>query len=390
MTKRQPINTTTPQARRIRNEIIHGSFVAEGTLVACALCFPGCSVPVRADESHITALDVSADWMVYGGTSVSPAAAAQGGAVHLFVGMFHGATGMVLDMGTVAGATHCAALCCGRETFVAFVNGPAGGRAIRRDLQGQPFDLLQEWGFSREDFEDLGEVVPGERIVHAVTCGDRSAIVGTTAPSRVAPGDGAAPGHVFVLDPDSGSARVIGEVPAAGRLAPRGQAVFGLEEGPALWRYDAASDELSRRAVALPAEGRWGQASPVWSRVRPGAEEPEVLYLADDDGRLFALRAGDHVEGPLAQTGFAPAGTMAVTSDGRLFGACGEGVARLFRYSPARAELTDIGCAVSVLQRRRYGYVFADAAVGRDGQIYLAEDDDLGHLWIYFPKIEKV
>ena len=46
-----------------------------------------------------------------------------------------------------------------------------------------------------------------------------------------------------------------------------------------------------------------------------------------------------------------------------------------------------VGCAVSVLERRRYGYQFADAVVGRDGQLYFGEDDDLGHLWIYFPSI---
>ena len=51
-------------------------------------------------------------------------------------------------------------------------------------------------------------------------------------------------------------------------------------------------------------------------------------------------------------------------------------------------ELSTLGVAVSVLERRRYGYSFGDAAVGRDGQIFFGEDDDLGHLWMYFPKIQ--
>jgi hypothetical protein len=26
---------------------------------------------------------------------------------------------------------------------------------------------------------------------------------------------------------------------------------------------------------------------------------------------------------------------------------------------------------------------------GRDGQIIFGEDDDLGHLWLYFPRIQE-
>ena len=32
---------------------------------------------------------------------------------------------------------------------------------------------------------------------------------------------------------------------------------------------------------------------------------------------------------------------------------------------------------------------FGDAVTGRDGQIFFGEDDDLGHLWIYFPSIQR-
>jgi hypothetical protein len=42
---------------------------------------------------------------------------------------------------------------------------------------------------------------------------------------------------------------------------------------------------------------------------------------------------------------------------------------------------------VSVIQQRRYGYCFGDAVTGRDGEIIFGENDNLGHLWLYFPKI---
>ena len=59
----------------------------------------------------------------------------------------------------------------------------------------------------------------------------------------------------------------------------------------------------------------------------------------------------------------------------------------MFCYDPDAGKVTDIGAAVSVIQRRRYGYVFGDAVVGRDGEIVFGEDDNLGHLWLYFPRI---
>src|SRR5574340_1068725 len=97
--KKPRFNRNSPEARALIDEIVHGTFVKEGTLVAFPTCFPGASIPIPADESHITALDITGDGIVYGGTS--------GRAAHLFVGMFHGVTGVIFDRGTVAGATSC-------------------------------------------------------------------------------------------------------------------------------------------------------------------------------------------------------------------------------------------------------------------------------------------
>ncbi len=361
--KRQPFDVQSPEAQALRDEIVHGTFVKEGTLVAFPLCFPGCSVPIVADESHITALDVAPNWMVYGGTS--------GRAAHIFVGMFHGATGMVFDLGVVKGATSCAALCCGAKRFIAFVNGPSGGRVIARGLQGLPFDLLQEWGFGRQPLEDLGQAVTGEQVLHAVRTPARDRIVGVTER------------HLFTMSPDEGKAEVVGEVPGRARLAVGSKGnVFGLDEGGTLWRYDPQGRKLNRRAVRLP-EGPWGTGTLMWARDAGSGR----LYTADDAGNLYSFLEGRGFSGPLGTTRFAPVGPMAVTADGRLYGPCGDGIARFFCYNPATKELSDLGCAVSVIERRRYGYVFGDAAVGRDGQLYFGEDDDLGHLWLYFPRI---
>ena len=362
MQKRKKFDPSSADAGKLRDEIVHGTFMTEGTMIAFPLCFPGASVPIRADESRITALDVaSSSGMVYGGTS--------GRQTHLFVGMFHGVTGAVLDMGTVEDADQCVAMCCGQSKFVACVNGPTGGRFVRRGFQGLPFDLIQEWSFRLQPFEDLGTPVPGERFVHALTDSARQKVIAATE------------GHLVSMEIDDGTFEVVGGIPECGQLAVGSNgSVFGQDTENTLWHYRPYGG-LTRQAFDLP-QGPWTQ-SLIW------AKDPNSgkLYTSDDEGQLFSFTEEQGFSACLGKTPLTPVSTMAVTLDGRLFGSCGEGIGRLFSYTPGAAEITDIGVAVSVFERRRYGYSFRDAVVGRDGQIFFGEDDDLGHLWIYFPRI---
>ncbi|MCX6917614.1 MAG: hypothetical protein NT167_32035 [Verrucomicrobia bacterium] len=363
--KKTKYDMKSPEAKALIDEIVHGTFMKEGTMAAFPTCFPGASTPIPGDESHITALDVSDNGMIYGGTS--------GRAAHLFVGIFHGVTGVVFDRGTVEGANHCAAIGCGNSRFVACVNGPGGGRVVAGGFQGLPFDLIQEWGFGRPAIQELGKV-NGEPIVHAVTDTSKKWLVGATS------------GHLFTVDIEGGSIKVVGEVPGSGRLALGSKgSVFG-QDGPAhLWRYEVASGKLERKAVALPG-GAWDKAPITWARDRHSG----VLYTADTEGNLFSLDEDHGFSAPLARTLLAPVGPMAVTHDGRVFGFCGLEMAKMFCYNPRKREAVNLGVAVSVLERRRYGYVFGDAVTGREGQIIFGENDDLGHLWLYFPRIQPL
>ena len=364
MAKRKPYDMSSPGTKALIDEIVHGTFVREGTFLAFPTCFPGSSAPIRADESRITALDATADGAVYGGTS--------GRAVHLFVGMFHGVTGAVIDLGRVEGATHCAAVCCGRERFVAGVNGEDGGRMIARGLQPLPFDLIQEWGFERRPFDELGRVGKGERIVHVAADPARERLVGISER------------HLFTVDlGGEGGIETVAEIEGRGQVCADAEGVFvGMDLEEALWRFDPKEGSLERNAVPLP-PGQWKGAAPRWARAPSG----DVLYTSDAEGRLFAFRSsGSWTD--CGQVPLSPVGPMGVTFDGRLFGFCGEGISRLFCWDPGRGEVQDLGVAASVFERRRYGYSFGDAVVGRDGEIVFGEDDDLGHLWLYFPRIE--
>ncbi len=354
----------SPQIKAFLDDVRHGTFTREGTMVAFPMCLPGMTIPIVPDESHITALDATPVGVVCGATS--------GRQTHLFAASVHGLSGIVFDLGTPEGATQAAAVCCDAKQMVAFVNGPRGGRAISTKIPPlSSEDLIQEWGFDKAVLKDEGECAPGEPVVDAAFDHARKIIVGAT--SR----------HVFTFTPGTPGIKVAGEAPGTGKLGVSERGVYGRDDGGTLWRYDPAAGSLQRRAVPLP-KG-FGEQPLVWAADRAAG----LLYTADAQGRLYSLDRDQRFSGPLAQAALAPVGPMAVTFDGRLFGFCGEEMAKMFCYDPRSREVSMLGVAASVIERRRYGYVFGAAVTGRDGEVVFGEDDDGGHLWLYFPRIRR-
>jgi hypothetical protein len=346
-------------------QIMHESFVRQGTMLAFPTAFPGATIPIMPDESHIVALDTTPDGFVYGGT--------RGKRSHIFVAMFHGVTGMVLDLKTAEGATHCPAVCCGKTRFFACVNGPRdGGRILTTKLWPLPYEGIGAWGFERPAFDDLGECVTGEPIVHAVADASRDRVVGVTTR------------HLFTVDMEASKIQIVGEVAGSGRLAVGSKGgILGRDGTGHLWRFVPQTQTLHRRAFTLP-NGTWDNTPLVWAR----GGQRGLLYTADADGHLFTFDEERGFSASLGKTLLTPVGPMAITFDGRVFGFCGDGIAKMFCYDPGRGEITTLGVAASVFERRRLGYVFADAVTGREGEIIFGEDDDAGHLWLYFPRIQ--
>jgi hypothetical protein len=339
MQTKAEFDTNSPQIKAYLDDLAH-QFVREGTMVAFPTCLPGMTTPITHDESNITALDVNPEGHVYGGTS--------GRQAHLLVAAFHGLTGIVLDCGAVEGATSTEAVCCGTSGAIAFVNGPRGGRAVVVPHIELAQDWIQEWGLGKPLLKDLGECVSAERVIHAVTA-PSGKIVGVTDH------------HVLTMEPESELITVAGEAPGRGRLAAGRSGIFGQDEGSRLWRFDAASGKIYRGTIELP-NGDWTR-SMRWTCDR----ESGHFFTANDAGQLFSF---DESEFRLiGKAPLAPVGPMAVSLDGRLFGFC--------------------GIAASVLEQRRYGYQFGDAVTGRDGEIVFGEDDNGGHLWLYFPRIVR-
>ena len=363
MAGRKQFDFTSPGATELRDRIVHGAFKTEGQMVAFPLCFPSVSVPIPADESSITALDVTEDGVVYGGTG--------GYASHLFVAMFHGVTGMVFDMGVAENWVQTTAICCGKEKFFAAGNGADGGHIILRELQETPFSLIQEWTIQRTPYTYIDCPVKGERILHAVSSHNRLYVIGKTEST------------VFRYDFRSDSIDVIAKVDGSGRLAalPDGT-IVGRGNQDSLWCCDPVKGTVTTDDVHLP-KGNW-DCDIIWA----SDLATRLLYAADAEAQLFSFSPNHGWAGPLTQIPYAPVTSMAVTFDGRVFGSAGTDMQRLFCYDPDSGSITDIGVGASTLQQRRYCYEYGDAVTGRDGEIVFGEKDDLGHLWLYFPRIK--
>jgi hypothetical protein len=352
----------SPAIKAYEHELAH-QFVREGTMVAFPTCLPGMTTPIVHDECHITALDIDADGQVYGGTS--------GRRAHLFAARFHDLTGVVLDVGVVPEGTSSVAVCCGKSRTIVFVNGARGGRAIAIPQIDLAQDWIQEWGLNPSALQDLGECVAGEQVVHALCDASRNTAVGITAR------------HLFTMDLESGKVTVIGEVPGQGHLAVSNSGVFGQDDGARLWHFDLASGRIRRGAVDLP-QGEW--SGPLrWARGGDG----DQLLTADSSGQLFAFD-GNKGFRSVGKAHLAPVGPMAMSVDGRLFGFCGTGISNLFCCDTISDSVSNLGVAASVFEKRRYGYEFGAAVTGPDGEIVFGEDDNDGHLWLYFPKIRRI
>ncbi len=356
--------TTTSSPSLSNVHPTHGAFIQEGLMVAFPLCFPGVTDPIPLEESRITALTMGENGVLYGGTG--------GRRAHLFAACFTGVTGAVWDLGPIDDATHCAAIACGRENLVAALNGPAGSRILTHQLERVPdSDLLQEWVFIPKPYQPCQWQLPHERILDLVAIPQTPQAIGITE------------NHLFQIHIDENRSQVITEVDSTAHLmVDANGTAYGLDDDNTLWTFHAPTNRLTRKAIPLPSAA-WREAPLVWTR---NAENTD-FYLADPTGNILSFSPASQTCQPITQTPLAPITCMAAIPDGRVYGFCGSDISHLFVFDPRSGSMTDLGVAVSVIERRRYGYRFAAAVTNRDGHLIFGEDDNLGHLWLYFPAI---
>jgi len=338
----------------------YDAFVREGLMVAMPLGFPGATTMIPADESRITALAINRDdhfETVWGGTS--------GRKAHLFFAWLRGVTGIIVDLGGDGESTETAGVVCTDYKVVAALNGPSGGRLMVRHYHEISYDCIQEWFVDVKPFERAADL-PGERITGIERDARGRGVVVLTSRGLAS----WVPGKPVKCGPDAELTAMARD--GAGKLLGVGR--------------DGAISEIVESAKGMrirkAGEAKGDFRKPVWSGAFPG----KPLYLADARGTLFEV-TGRKPPRKVGCAFLAPVSCMAVIRDGRLFGFCGEEISHMFEYDPATKKVRDIGVALSLLNRRRYGYEFGCATATRDGHIFFGENDRGGHLWLFFPRL---
>ena len=82
---------------------------------------------------------------------------------------------------------------------------------------------------------------------------------------------------------------------------------------------------------------------------------------------------------------------LTVGHDGRVFGMVGtaEDIGHFFCFDPEERSLKDLGIPVSTLTTRQYGYHYACAVTGVDGEMYFGQHERVNYLWVYFPRVPQ-
>ena len=344
-----------------RIEIHHGAYIREGHMIAMPLCFPGVTTPIDANDSFITSLIIGPDEIIYGGTS--------GKHAHIFAAFTRGPTGVVVDLGEYSESTEYIGLAYTKEQLIAGVNGKKGARILSRHIQNIPFaDCIQEWKFDISPFKIAIELPEKEKIIDLVSDNNQNGIIGVTDKG------------LFRWDEETNSIKTYYDIKITRLTKDKDSNIYGIDKTGQIYLINDNKGDIKIN-LGEKIKGSFEKGI-VWCKSNP----EDISYLADSDGGIFCInKSGESKK--IGQTHLQPVTCMAATNDGRLFGFCGHGIANLFVYEPRKGTVRDLGVAVSVLNRRRYGYEFACAVTNKDGEIYFGENDRGGHLWIYFPNI---
>lgn len=349
------------------------AFVTEGSLAMRPLCHEGVDAPIPNGESAVTALVYdTAHRKVYGATS--------GERAHLFWYDPSPAAEHVVDIGALGERSGCRHLFVLDDGSLVGVVQPSG-RIFRYSPVGE-YSLIWTYRANEIGFlsVELGEVRaatvdPARAILYAVRApaGDLVAVDLAEAPRGQ---DG-----VRVL---------------AGLERPDHSNAIGLDAEGSLWG-SGANGHLFRfqpdtgRLEVLPAQVPSPKGMEFLNGIDALVSHPGGFLVGGSVlGTLFRIEASTRrVAGfgrPLADHRIR---CLAIGRDHAVYGAAGspDRMSHLFRFDPASGEVKDLGIPMVHYPSNWICHRIGALAVGANGEVYLGEEDRIGHLFIYYPPV---
>lgn len=170
-------------------------------------------------------------------------------------------------------------------------------------------------------------------------------------------------------------------------IAVHGMVAYMSGEDGYIWRFNGAQLQKTEARLPAPLGREEYNRADAFSLDAAGA-----LYGGTSDGYLFRMDPGtmtvENLGKPLNQYRIRG---LAFAPDGRLFGVGGDDdeMARLFSYDPRRGTYEMLGF-VDVNRRPHYmwqAYTIDAVAAGRDGTIYLGQNERVSKLYLYYPEM---
>jgi hypothetical protein len=347
-------------------------FVQEGRFAAIPLKMPGETFAIPDDESSISAIIESPDGRVfYGATS--------GAECHIFAGSAKGSSRGIIDLGVVEGAklipvmTYAGNSCSNPRLpcdIIIFAANFVDGAHFYRVGISFPKDTFQEPSFMVPQIEQIC-FLPGYQVCDAVLTPDGHNLLCLTTAGIWSLC--LASNHILaVAELDLSSAPIC-------KFAVVGDAAFFVGESGRIMRLDMSDIVCSDTAMAVPFTD-------------PGCGFCVVdnkIIAANSTGKLFAFEPERSEVVIIGQVMLPDVQCMSSLPDGRIYGVCGRGIGYFFKFDTTTGETEDMGAIASALEDSRYGFEFSTMLTGRDGEIYMGENDRGGHLWIYFPSVNS-
>lgn len=365
----------------IMGEYDKSPYVREGRVFTRALrLHQMISEPIPPGESGITSLCRGSNGMIYGATS--------GKRSHLFYYDPSPLADGVLDLGVLDGVR------AARRTIAAgkgrvFVGASemteegASGPIFVHDTE---LDYSDEFRSTGGTVKELVVPLKGECI--AALCCDTNAqmLYGLTSGT----------GTFFSYDYEQKKLKLHGPVSkdtAFSRCLVMDGAgnVYGTHSLGTLFRYSSklGVQDLHIQIPTVAGREFYNQLDsavydPVSALIYGGGTADGVLFSLNPES-LEIRNLGKVIAEPRVRA-------IAAAPDGRIFGVagCEDGMGHLFCHDPSRHETRDLGILFASSEVWRRGFEFDAACTGANGEIYFGENEWEGHLYIYFPALNKV
>ena len=378
---------------RIRADYEKSAFVTEGHFEVRALNAKEFTTPIPPEESAVTALLAHSSGYIYGATS--------GANAHLFFYNPAPDADACADIGIIAPDTQVVALVEGKDHCVYGLANHNGQMSLFRY---SPCGVLLQ----QKDFTGLGvrEVfdLPAEDQLFFSTidpCHSAGEIEVLKLDLPAEPGTDLVAdlyGNLWLLTEKTGTVlcwnpiedappEVVGAIGSMGGHSPK---LLAASSGVyAAGLYGRLSHVTQGGVTPLPCQAPCIKGRELYNRVTAWTQGPEPgeYYGGTIDGFLFQFSPQEKriicLGKPTEQSNI----TALAYTGGKIYGLNGtpEDCVHFFCYNPATRELRDLGCILARSERPWNGYRCETMVRGKDGALFLGENDRIGHLFLYFP-----